>query len=188
MVFFGYHKHKQKTWKFAWQHFGTQSSLWDKTNLDSTVRLRELDKINVYTIYNLQFFNGHRASCLWFMKNYQTKENWKIMQCPSIKSPFFYGSVFFPKKNIVVHLLFKNVENTFFFNEISSKNFKFLNGPKFNSCISISYTIKKIHPRIPLTTLVLNYICNFCNFCDNYYFVTNILHMFNFSFFVGFSN
>jgi hypothetical protein len=32
-------------------------------------------------------------------------------------------------------------------NEISSKNFKFLNGPKFNSCISISYTIKKNSPK-----------------------------------------
>jgi hypothetical protein len=28
-------------------------------------------------------------------------------------------------------------------NEISSQNFKFLYGPRFNSCISISYTIKK---------------------------------------------
>jgi hypothetical protein len=28
-------------------------------------------------------------------------------------------------------------------NEISSKNFKSLNVPTFNSCISISYTIKK---------------------------------------------
>jgi len=60
-----------------------------------------LDKINVHTIYNLQFFNSHRASCLWFMKYYQAKENWKKMQCPSIKSPFLsYGSGFFPlKKN-----------------------------------------------------------------------------------------
>jgi hypothetical protein len=43
--------------------------------------------------------------------------------------------------------------------------------------MSISYT-KKILPRIPLTTLVLKYICNFFKFCDRYYFVTNILHMF----------
>jgi hypothetical protein len=37
-----------------------------------------LDQINVHIIYNLQFFNGHnKASCLWFIKHYQTKENWK---------------------------------------------------------------------------------------------------------------
>ncbi len=43
-----------------------------------------------------------------------------------------------------MHLLFKNVKNTYFLNEISSKNFKSLNGPRFNSCISISYTIKRL--------------------------------------------
>ncbi len=42
-----------------------------------------------------------------------------------------------------MHLLSKNAENTHSLNEISSKNFKSLNGPRFNSCISISYTIKK---------------------------------------------
>jgi hypothetical protein len=60
------------------------------------VRWRGLNKINVHRIYNLQFFNDHRASCLWFMKHYQTKGNWKIMQCPSIKFPsLWYGIGFF---------------------------------------------------------------------------------------------
>jgi hypothetical protein len=45
MVFFGYHKHKQKTKTFAWQHFGTQSSLWVKINLDPKIRWKELDKL-----------------------------------------------------------------------------------------------------------------------------------------------
>ncbi len=39
---------------------------------------------------------------------------------------------------------------------------------------------KKIHPRIPLKTLVLKYICNFFKLCEKYYFVTNILHTFKF--------
>jgi len=35
---------------------------------------------------------------LWFMKHYQTKGNWKIMQCPSIKSHSLgYGSGFLLK-------------------------------------------------------------------------------------------
>jgi hypothetical protein len=39
----------------------------------------------------------------------------KIMQCPSIKSPpLWYGSGFFPKKNIIMHLLFKSAKNTHF--------------------------------------------------------------------------
>jgi hypothetical protein len=51
---------------------------------------------------------------------------------------------FFPKKDIIMHLLFKIAKNTLFFNEISSKNLKILNGSRFNLCISISYTIKKL--------------------------------------------
>jgi hypothetical protein len=38
--------------------------------------------------------------------------------------------VFFLKKDIIMHLLFKNAKNTQFLNEISSKNLKFLSGPK----------------------------------------------------------
>jgi hypothetical protein len=53
MVFFGYPKHKQKSLKLAWQHFGTQSLLWVKINFDPTVKRKGLDKINVHTIYNL---------------------------------------------------------------------------------------------------------------------------------------
>jgi len=59
------------------------------------IRWGGLNKINVHTIYNLQFFNGHKASCLWFIKHYQTKKTEKIMQCPFIKSPpLWYGSDF----------------------------------------------------------------------------------------------
>jgi hypothetical protein len=38
---------------------------------------------------------------------------------------------------------------------------------------------QKIHPIILLTTLVLKYIYNF-KFCDEYYFVGNIFHTFEF--------
>jgi len=53
MVSFGYPNRKQKTLKFAWQHFGTQSSLWVKINFDPTIRWKGLDKINVHKVYNL---------------------------------------------------------------------------------------------------------------------------------------
>jgi hypothetical protein len=98
MASFGYPaKHKQKTLEFAWQCFGTQFSLWVKINCDPMVRWRGLDKINVLWKYiNYNFFYCHRAPCLWFMKHYQTKEKWKIMQYPSIKyPPLWYGSGFF---------------------------------------------------------------------------------------------
>jgi len=45
---------------------------------------------------------------------------------------------------------------------------------------------KKFHPRNPITTLVLKYMCNFFKLYDNYYFVTNILHTFKFFIFVEF--
>ncbi len=41
-----------------------------------------------------------------------------------------------------MHLLFESAKKKKM-NEISSKKFKSLNGPKFISCISLSYTIKK---------------------------------------------
>jgi hypothetical protein len=52
MTSFGYFKHKQKTLKFAWQHFGMQCSLWIKINFDSMVRWKGLDKIIVYKVHN----------------------------------------------------------------------------------------------------------------------------------------
>jgi hypothetical protein len=55
----------------------------------------------------------------------------KLMQCPSIKfPPLWYGSDFF-----FIHikkLLLKNAKITHFLNEISSQNFKVINGPRFN--------------------------------------------------------
>ncbi len=42
--------------------------------------------------------------------------------------------------------------------------------------INIIYN-KKIHPRIPLKTLILKYIFKLC---DMYYFLTNIIHTFKF--------
>jgi hypothetical protein len=57
---------------------------------------------------------------------------------PSIKTPDF-----FRKKQILLCIIIQNEKNTHFL-QISSKNFKSLDGLRFNSCISISYTIKKI--------------------------------------------
>jgi len=145
-----------------------------------------LDKINVHIIYNLQIFNGHRALCLWFMKHYQTKENWKNNAMSVYKSPFLiYGNGFSPKKKILLCIYCSKMKKTTHFsNEILSKNFKYPNIFRFNLCLSISYTIKKIHPRIPFTTLVLKYIQKNFKLCNMYYFVTNILHTFKFSLFV----
>jgi hypothetical protein len=85
MSSFGYPKHNLKTLEFAQQHFWTQSSILVKIHFDPMVRWGRLDKINVQKIYNLRFFSSHRASCLWFMKHYQTKENWKNNVMPIYK-------------------------------------------------------------------------------------------------------
>jgi hypothetical protein len=68
----------------------------------------------------------------------------KIMQCPSIKFlPLWYGSDCFPKNIYYYAFIVQKCKKHTFLNEISSKNFKSLNRPRFNSIISISYTIKK---------------------------------------------
>jgi len=114
-----------------------------------------------------------------------SKKKWKnnVMPCPSIKSPsLWYGSDLF-LKNIYYAFIIRKWKKTHFLNGISSENFKFLNCHKFNWCISIFYTFKKIHPRIPFTTLILKYILKSnitFKFNDKYYFVTNIFHMFKF--------
>jgi hypothetical protein len=89
-------KHKQKTSKYVWQHFETQSSIWIKINFDPTFKWRGLDKINVYKVltYNFSTAIGPHVYGSYNI----TKQNKieKIMQCPSIKSFYFqYGSGFF---------------------------------------------------------------------------------------------
>jgi hypothetical protein len=87
MIFFGNLKHKTKTLKCAWQHFGIQNSFWIRVKLDIMVRWRGLDKINVHKIYNVHYFNYHKPHVCdsWHI----TKMN-KILQCLPIKSPFFF--------------------------------------------------------------------------------------------------
>ncbi len=110
-----------------------------------------LDKFNVCTIYNLQFFNGQMVSCLWFIKYYQAKKNWKKMQHSFIYLLLFDMVVVFLKNIYINYYAF-------------IQNFKILNYSRFNWCVSISYTIKKIHPGIPSTTLALKYIFKISNF------------------------
>jgi hypothetical protein len=50
MISFNYPKHKMFFLKIAWQHFGTQSSLWIKINFDPMVRWRGFDKL-MYIYY-----------------------------------------------------------------------------------------------------------------------------------------
>ncbi len=65
----------------------------------------------------------------------------------------------FSLKNIIMHLLLKKIKKIFFEKNLI-QNFKILD------FIDVyQYHIhKKVHPRIPPTTLVLKYICNFSNF------------------------
>ncbi len=69
------------------------------------------------------------------------KKNEKIMQCPFIKSPFFFKvMVFSQKEKFIMHLLLKKWKKTHFFNAFSTKNVKLLSCLKFSS---ISFTTKK---------------------------------------------
>jgi hypothetical protein len=54
------------------------------------------------------------------------KEIEKIMQCPSIKSPFWYDSGFFLKGRYYYVFITKKMPKKHFLNGISSKSLKFL--------------------------------------------------------------
>jgi hypothetical protein len=73
-------------------------------------------------IINVHFFNDHRVSCLLFMTHYQTKEKWKNNT-----------------EEFIMHLLLKKCKKTHFLNWFSTKNFKLLNGLRFNWFILISF-------------------------------------------------
>ncbi len=90
VLIFGNLKHKKKTLECALQHFKTQHSFWIKIKLDPMVSWKGLDKINVHKIYDVHFFNGHRASCLWFMTHYQTKKKWKNNTTSTYKISSFF--------------------------------------------------------------------------------------------------
>jgi hypothetical protein len=92
-----------------------------------------LDKIYVHIIFNLHFFDGHRVSCLWFIKKYQTKKNWKNNAMLDYKIPSLsYSSGFSSKHDTIIHLMFFKWKKL---NIISSKNFKLLNyAQKWHCC------------------------------------------------------
>ncbi len=101
----------KKNLEFAWQHFGTQSSLWVKMNFDPIVRWRVLDQINVlwkYITYNFFTTIGPHVCGSWNIT--KQKINEKIMECPSINYlHVLYGSgFFFFLKLIIMHLLLQN--------------------------------------------------------------------------------
>ncbi len=67
--------------------------------------------MNIYRIYNSQVFDNH----IRFPEILLNKKNWKVMKCPSIKSPpLSYGNDLFLKKRIIMYLLFKMQKNTYF--------------------------------------------------------------------------
>ncbi len=66
----------------------------------------------------------------------------KLMQCSITTFPLLsYGSVFFLKRRYYYALVVLKCQKTQFFNSVSFKIFKLLNGPRFNRCTSISFTI-----------------------------------------------
>jgi hypothetical protein len=88
-----------------------------KVHFDPMVKWRGLDKINVHRIYNLQFFNSHKAKHVYDSWNItQKRKIEKIMQCPFIKSlPLWYGSGFFLKLKYYYAFITKQMQkNTFF--------------------------------------------------------------------------
>ncbi len=103
----------------------------------------------------------------------------KIIQCPFMKSLLlWYGSGFFLKKSYCYAFIAQKCKKIPFLNEISSKNFKSSNGLWFNSCIPISYTIKKFTQEFYLQPLFWSIYVIFSKFCVRYYFFTNIFHTF----------
>ncbi len=157
---------RNKTLKCAWQHFGIQSSLWINVKLDPMVKWRELRKINVHKIYNVHLFNSHRASSLWFMTHYQTKEKWKHNTMVMYEIFFFFLKVVVSslKKEFIMHLLIRKCKKTHFLNGFSTKICKFLIGFKFSWCISISLTTKKSLQNSTHNCIFEIYICNFSYF------------------------
>jgi hypothetical protein len=69
MTSFGYPKNKQNIQELK-VHF-------ELILIYPRIQWKRLDKINVHKINNLHFFDIYKVSCLWFMKYYQIKENWK---------------------------------------------------------------------------------------------------------------
>jgi hypothetical protein len=94
MAPFGYPKHKQKKLEFT-QHFGTQSSLWVKINLDSMFNEEDWIKSTYikYITYSFSTAIGLHVCDSWNITKQFFFE--KIIQCSFIKSlPLWYGSGF----------------------------------------------------------------------------------------------
>ncbi len=127
-------KIKNKKWRD--KILKLKGSFWVKINLDPMVRWRGLDKINVHRVYNLHFLYGHMVSCLWYMKDYQTNEIWKINAMPIYKiSPFWIWYWFFLMKKDYYAFIVKKMQKNAFLKEIESKNLKSMYGLRSISCI-----------------------------------------------------
>jgi len=75
---------------------------------DPMVEWRRLDKINVHKVYNVHFFNGHGAPCLWFIAHYQAKEKWWNNKMPTYELSFLKVMAFPPSCNDDLCLLFQS--------------------------------------------------------------------------------
>ncbi len=95
-----------------------------------------------YITYSFSTTIGPHVCGSWNITEQKKIE--KIMQCSSINSFLLcFGRGFFLEHNYYYAFIVKKWKNHTFLNEISSKNFKSPKSPRFNSCVSISYNIKK---------------------------------------------
>jgi hypothetical protein len=101
------------------------------------------------------------------------------MQCPSLKSPpLWYGSGFPKNKVIIMHSLLNKCKKTHVLNGISSRAFEIFNF-FFNLIVVYQYhTSLKISLKNSIHNLNFEIYIQIFKLCDEYYFVTNILHMF----------
>jgi hypothetical protein len=93
-----------------------------KVHFDPMIRWKRLDKINVHRIYNLQFFNRHKAHVYGSWNITKQNKIEEIMQCPFIKFPtIWYGNDFFLKRNIIMHWILNKCKKPYFWMEFHPK-------------------------------------------------------------------
>jgi hypothetical protein len=108
-----------------------------------TVKWKRLDKINVYKLYNLQIFNGHKPHICGSWNITKQKKNEK--KCNTYLLVGIYGSGLFLKKGYYYALIVQKCKKPHSLNKISFNFKNVLRGLRFDWCISISYTKKTSH-------------------------------------------
>jgi len=113
-------------------HFESKLILIQRLDKKDWIKLMYLE----YIIYSFSTTIGPNVCGAWNITKQMKIQ--KLIQCPSIKSPsLWYGNGFLKRKYYYAFIV-KQMKKTHILNGISSKNFQFLNDPRFNWCISIS--------------------------------------------------